>query len=140
MDRPHIRSATAGDVHAIAALHLASWRTAYRGIVPDAFLNGVTIDSRIERWTRAVTAPAVQRVTTLVATSEQAVIGVSSFGPGRDHESSGEIYALHVLPGHTRRGVGAALFNQSTRMLRHMGFASVTLWVLRDNQAARLFY
>ena len=34
------RPAAAGDAAAIAALHVESWRTAYRGLVPDEFLAG----------------------------------------------------------------------------------------------------
>ena len=51
-----IRAASASDVEAIAALHLASWWAAYRGIVPDQFLHGITLESRIARWQRALSS------------------------------------------------------------------------------------
>jgi hypothetical protein len=48
---PIVREAEAGDAAAIAALQVRSWRTAYRGIVPDAFLDGLAEDAWLERWT-----------------------------------------------------------------------------------------
>jgi len=125
---------------AIAALHLASWRSAYRGIVPDAFLDAITMESRVVRWTRAVAAAGEQQVTTLVAEDGRNIVGLSSFGPSRDRAGFGEVYALHVLPHLRRTGIGSVLLRRTESRLRDVGWADAMLWVLRDNVAARRFY
>jgi hypothetical protein len=44
------RSGTAADDESIAELHTASWRGAYRGILPDAFLDGEIAEERRGFW------------------------------------------------------------------------------------------
>jgi ribosomal protein S18 acetylase RimI-like enzyme len=137
-----IRAASPTDVDAIASLHLASWRTAYRGIVPDEFLNAVTLESRIARWRRALSLSESPLVETTVAVDGDTVLGVCSSGPRHLPESSsvGEVYALHVEPRSWRRGVGKLLLDDSLGRLAVRGFAAAVLWVLRDNWNARHFY
>jgi ribosomal protein S18 acetylase RimI-like enzyme len=137
-----IRAASASDAEAIAALHLASWWAAYRGIVPDQFLNAITLENRIARWRRALALSESPVDETTMAVDGDTVLGVCSFGPRRWPESSsvGEVYALHVEPGSWRRGIGKLLLDDSLVRLAARGFASAVLWVLRDNWNARHFY
>ncbi len=55
-DTPVVRRAKASDAAAIAALQVRSWQAAYRGIVPDAFLDDLTEDAWRERWTDQLAA------------------------------------------------------------------------------------
>jgi ribosomal protein S18 acetylase RimI-like enzyme len=130
------------DVEAIAVLHLASWRSAYRGIVSDQFLNELTIDSRVTRWGQALSPGDSPLTETTVAVDGDTVLGVCSFGPRRRPESSaiGEVYALHVEPALRRHGIGKLLLDDSLTRLANRGFKSAVLWVLRDNANARRFY
>lgn len=140
--RAEIREAGPADVEAVAALHLASWSTAYRGIVADAFLRGVTLESRIVRWGQALDPAVSPSTENIVAEDGGAILGVCSFGPRRQpaSESVGEIYALHVRPDVKRRGLGKLLLDHALRRLALRGCESSVLWVLRDNTNARRFY
>ena len=137
-----IRPARRDDVEAIAALHLASWWAAYKGLLPDDFLSGITLESRITRWRQALDPSASPLTETVVADGGGTVVGVCSFGPRREpaSETVGEIYALHVRPDVTRRGLGQALLDKALRRLAARGCGSSVLWVLRDNANARRFY
>jgi ribosomal protein S18 acetylase RimI-like enzyme len=137
-----IREAKPSDVGAIAALHLASWSAAYRGIVADEFLSSVTLESRILRWGQALDPAISPRTETIVAEANVAILGVCSFGPRRQpaSETVGEVYAHHVRPDVTRRGVGKLLLEHALRRLAQRGCESSVLWVLRDNANARRFY
>ncbi len=137
-----IRPARPADVEAIAALHLASWRAAYKGFLPDAFLSGITLESRVTRWQQALDPSASPFTETMVADHEGTVLGVCSFGPRRQPASDtvGEVYALHVRPDVTRRGLGKALLDDALRRLAARGRSTSVLWVLRDNANARRFY
>lgn len=129
-------------MEAIARLHLASWRSAYHGIVPDAFLEGVTLQSRVTRWHAALSAEESPGTETIVAVDGPTILGVCSFGPRRQPLSSttGEIYALHVLPASRRGGLGTMLLDEAGRRLVERGFRWAFLWVLRENMDARRFY
>lgn len=137
-----IREAAAPDVEAIAGLHLASWWAAYRGIVPDEFLERITLESRVERWRRALSPSESPLIETTVALHGGTIKGVCSFGPLRESVAPGigEVYALHVEPDSRRRGLGKLLLDDAVRRLKARGFGAAVLWVLRDNANARRFY
>jgi len=110
-----LRAATPSDVDAIAELHLASWRAAYRGIVPDAFLDGMTLESRVVRWRGAVASSLFPLTETMVAVDGDTILGVCSFGQQRARAAPGigEIYVLHIRPDSWRRGVGTLLLDDA---------------------------
>jgi hypothetical protein len=49
-----IREASIEDAAAIADLHVRSWQAAYRGIVPDVILDGLSVEARRNFWTRTI--------------------------------------------------------------------------------------
>jgi ribosomal protein S18 acetylase RimI-like enzyme len=134
-----VRPARPDDVEAIAALHLASWRTAYKGFLPDDFLSGITLESRILRWQQALDPSASPLTETTVADADGTVLGVCSFGPRREpaSETVGAIYVLHVRPDVTRRGLGKALLDEALRRLAARGFGTSVLWVFTRPKAGR---
>ncbi len=116
--------------------------SAYQGIVPDDFLQGVTLQSRLARWERAFSAEESPGTETIVAVDGPTILGICSFGPRRQPLSSttGEIYALHVLPAVRRGGLGTLLLDDAARRLVERQFTCAFLWVLRENTGARRFY
>jgi ribosomal protein S18 acetylase RimI-like enzyme len=140
--RVAIRDATLADTEAIAALHVASWRSAYQGIVPDGFLESITRESRIVRWRNALSSAESPHTETVVAVDGGEIRGFCSFGPRREPASSevGEVYALHVHPSLRRSGIGTLLLEAALRRLAVRDRVAAVLWVLRDNVSARTFY
>ena len=135
-----IRSATPVDARAIATIHVEAWRAAYRGIVPDEYLDSLSIDGRESAWRENLLAADTS---TWVAQESDAIVGWISAGPSRDTDagtSAGEIWAVYVAPGCQGKGVGRSLCVQAEQHLRREGFISVTLWVLTDNERAVKFY
>jgi CheY-like chemotaxis protein len=69
-----VRDATSADARAIATVHVTSWRAAYRGLLPDRFLDRLSVDERAPTWRRRIDgrhdAEAV-----LVAERDGAVVG-----------------------------------------------------------------
>jgi ribosomal protein S18 acetylase RimI-like enzyme len=126
----NVRSAQSRDARAIAEVHVASWRAAYRGIVPDRVLDGLTVDEREARWQDQLEDGGSL---ILVAVEEMRVVGFCA-------ASGGEIGALYVDPAVWRRGVGSALLAETLAELRRRGVPAVELWVFRDNQGAVAFY
>src|SRR4051812_34585931 len=78
-----IRDARIDDARAIATVHVDSWRSGYRGIVPDDFLDALSVDRRMEFW-RKVMASATDRSVLLVACDAVgSIIGFASGGAER---------------------------------------------------------
>jgi ribosomal protein S18 acetylase RimI-like enzyme len=137
-----IRTALPADVAPIAVLHLESWRAAYAGFVSEDFLRSVTLESRLERWGRALNPSLSPLTETVVAHDGATILGVCSFGFQRQPPSLrvGEIYSLHVRPDVKRRGLGKLLLDESLHRVASRGCERCVLWVLRDNADARRFY
>ena len=129
-----VRAATADDVPAIARIHVDAWRAAYRGHMPDAYLDSLDVDQRARIWSSALARPAPAHLVV-----SDPLTGFCFYGPSRDDDQA-EIYALHVHPDHWRHGAGRALCAHAEAAARERECASVALWVLKSNDAARRFY
>ncbi len=138
-----VRDATVDDARAIAEVHVASWRWAYRGQLPDGFLEGLSVDDREAMWTAWFLRPE-ERAAVLIASDEDGrVVGFANAGPSRDDVASpdtGELRAIYVLQEFQGSGVGRALLDASLDRLRAAAYARVTLWVLETNDLGRRFY
>jgi len=132
-----IRTATAADAEAIAAVQQHGWQVAYRHIFPaEELAQGGFV--HLERW-RARLADPPRGWATFVADRDGVVIGFASVGPSRDERGIGELYAIYVDPDAWSTGAGRALIEQSEEQLRG-DYGEATLWVLEDNPRARAFY
>ena len=105
-----IRSARVEDAHAVAAVRVASWRWAYRGIVPDAYLDGLTEAESEESW-RAVAAGEQPGAELLVCEVAGGVVGFACYGAARapSFGHAGELYATYYLPQAMGKGHGSAM-------------------------------
>ena len=120
---------------------MAAWRDAYRGLIPDAILNELSVAARTARWKRIITNTASK--TRVWVADEDRVIGFASTGPAEDADApagTAELYTLYLEPSWIGRGVGKALETTALDDLRDQGFHAATLWVLEANSRARAFY
>jgi ribosomal protein S18 acetylase RimI-like enzyme len=136
-----VRRCGLADAGEVERLRVAGWRAAYRGIVPDAFLDGM--DTDIERR-RRVMAGRPPFGAESVAVHAGLIVGWVAAGPCRDDDRNGprhgEIYACYVQPDWWGRGVGRRLLTHASGALARAGRPDITLWVLEDNARARGFY
>lgn len=138
-----MRPARPDDAPAIASVHVRTWQTAYRGQLPDAFLDGLSADLELRTsfWQRWIASEAAARgQSVLVAEDGGEVAGFATFGPSQDDPSLVELYAIYVDPDRWDRGHGRALIGSAVRGLRDGGFYEAILWVLETNGRARRFY
>ena len=135
-----IRLAVPSDVDEIARVHVKAWQSAYRGQMPDAYLDGLDSSKRAAMWAKAIEA---RDTILLVATAAEALVGFCSLLPSRDADASptaAEVAAIYVDPTFWRAGVGTSLLTASFDFLRQRSLTEVTLWVLTSNTSARAFY
>ncbi len=137
-----LRRATGDDARAMAAMHVRAWRAAYRGIVPDAHLDGLDPEARAARYRLEPSGPGDPETWLAVDGAGGDVIGFVTTGPCRDADlpGAGEVWSIYVDPGRWRGGVGTALMADAVARLERAGFREAVLWVLTDNARARRFY
>lgn len=131
------------DIDAVAALRVRGWRAAYAGLVPQYYLDAMSAEAQAQRR-RAGFASSRGTVWDLVAVDEDDIpVGWVCFGAYRgetDAAVPGEVYALYVEPTLMGRGIGRALMDAAHHHAEVERFATLLLWVLRDNVRARRFY
>ncbi|WP_225767927.1 GNAT family N-acetyltransferase [Inquilinus sp. Marseille-Q2685] len=133
-----IRPATAADAAAIADLHQRSWRSAYRGLLPDSYLDGPAGDQLAAHWSGAFAKDEPCRMMILIAMAPDGIAGfVAAWPKGPDRAL---IDNLHVAPGLRGGGLGRRLMGRAAAELRRLGFRSAFLEVIEGNHDARGFY
>ena len=136
-----IRAALPPDAADIARVHVEAWRAAYVGIVPQAVLDRLSIDRRLQFWTRRLRDPGESR--TFVAVRDGRIAGFAGTGRPTDPAHPGgtaELETIYLLSEFWRLGVGRLLMRRSIDDLAERGFSSAILWVLTENERGRRFY
>ena len=132
-----IRAATQDDAGSISRVHVESWRTTYRGIVPDQFLADLNVEERIVRWREVLKSdPYI-----FIAEQGGEVVGFISGGAIRDplEKHDAELFAIYLLAEAQGQGIGTSLLMKLAKCLDEGGFQSMAVWVLEAN-ASRGFY
>jgi len=141
-----IREAHRKDAPGIARVHITSWQTSYRGIVPDETLDNQSLERRQGYWEQVIAgeeagSEAFQFV--FVAENDQGeIVGFASGGKSRQETLpfEGEVYAIYLLEAFKRQGIGERLVRAAMDKLLAEGVRSMMLWVLADNLPGRRFY
>jgi GNAT superfamily N-acetyltransferase len=142
--RLQVRRAVMADAEAIARVHVAAWRAAYAGVVPDRYLVAMSQAGQARQWRRLLD-PSRVRDTVLVAEAPldgaREIVGFGSGGPARPCglKYAGEVYTLYVAGDWQDRGIGRALLTGLFQALLGAGLPNALIWVLSANPA-RFFY
>ncbi|MGW1468072.1 N-acetyltransferase family protein [Streptomyces sp. NPDC002308] len=147
---PHLREMTDEDCGAVAAIRVRGWQSAYRGLMPQAYLDAMDIGRQTatlrERLAGggAVNLVAVAGCPGTPVPPEPEVVGWACYGAYREDDGSrgegGELDAIYVRPDRTGAGTGGALLAEVMARAAADGFPTLALWVLRENTGARRFY
>ena len=123
------------DWAAIGNIYQRSWQAAYRGIVPQNYLD--SLDGSL--WTAAF---GDHPYTSFVLLDNEKYIGTSAVCAARDETMAGfgEIVSIYLLPEYFGRGCGTPLFQHAAGHLLDEGYSRICLWVLAQNLHAQKFY
>lgn len=127
------RVTDADDFEKIGNIYAQSWKTAYKGIIPQDFLDSLP----------GIPPLLAQReYSTYVVLDGGTYIGTSSFHAARDANMNGwgEIISIYLLPEYFGKGYAAPLLRAVVAALSSQGFERIYLWVLEENARARRFY
>ncbi len=143
MDGTVIREARVADVPQIAVVHVHAWQGAYRGLLPQAYLDGLHPAQRVEQWERLL-AEVNDGGGVLVADEGGDLLGFVAYSASRDGDADpgrvGEIDAIYLRPSAWGQGIGRRLMGAGLARLAAAKFEQATLWVLDSNVRARRFY
>ncbi len=136
-----IRKRTPEDLPGIARVVVDTWRSAYRGIVPDAVLDGLDYARNEARYRERLEKnyPAYAYV---AADPQAGVVGMAAGGPAEKLLPGfpGELYAIYILPAYQGRGIGKRLVRAVFAQLEAARLSPAVIWALEQNTRAGAFY
>lgn len=137
--RISIRNATLEDAKAISSIGVASWQIAYRGIIPDEYLDSLSVERR-EKYTAKSLGTSTNRY--IIAEADGQAVGMACFYPSYSEEAKDEweLEAIYLLPNYWGMGIGRELIQYALRYMKEHKARVCKLWVLLDNHRARKFY
>lgn len=123
------------DLLQVSNVYEQSWKTAYKGIIPQSYLDSIPAG----RWAKSINR---QGMNNIVIIENDIIIGTSGFCTSRwvKFPEYGEIVSVYLLPEYTGKGYGRKLMEKAMSGLKEMGFDRFLLWVLEENENARRFY
>ena len=135
-----IRPAQLADAEGIARVHVESWRTTYKGIMPDEVLATLSVEARLEMWRRPLSNPESPSIIYVAETDGQ-IIGFAAGGPERTGHAlyKAEIYAIYLLEAYQGRGIGRALVQAIAEQLLDKGYTAMLIWVAAKNPATHFY-
>lgn len=140
MSKVTIRPARSGDEKSLAQVHIQSWQEAYKGIVPQDYLDQLPseLSERIDMWQHILINP---KRWTWVAETSYGIVGFVLFGPARDKNREGEIElgAIYLLASEKGKGIGFSLMSAGFNKMKDLGYKKAYCWVQEDNPTV-MFY
>lgn len=134
------KKADASMAHDIAFILTLSWQRAYKGIIPDDYLQKLSAEKKAERIKKSIGETP----------EEFYLFSVDKLSAGaailcKDREKSakatdGEICAIYFLPEYWGLGYGKMAMHYSLKRFKELSCTDVTVWVLEENKRARNFY
>ncbi|MFK4105471.1 GNAT family N-acetyltransferase [Streptomyces sp. NPDC019531] len=141
-DRLLIRPMALADCDRVAEIRVRGWQSAYRGLIPQSYLDAMSVALDAERH-RTRFGQGDGSVVNFVAEWDGEVMGWACHGPYRDGEvrtADAELYAVYVNRRRCGTGIGHALLREALWNSTAAGHDRMYLWVLKGNTRARRFY
>lgn len=134
-----IRQANLNDAEDIAQVHVDSWRTTYKGIIPQEFLNNLSYKHRSNLW-----QTNIQRDHSYVLVVENDFGEIVGFADTWKRENntealSGDLTSIYILEEYQGKGIGKSLLKELFKHFKILGYEKVFVDVLEANNT-RYFY
>lgn len=135
----NIRKANLKDAKGIAKVHVDSWRTTYRNILPDNFLQSLSYDQRTESWKQNFSDES--NYIYVAENNDGDIIGFGTCGKRETNKvnNSGDLTSIYLLEEFQGKGIGKKLMKQLFKQFEKLDFNKVFVEVLEDNKT-RFFY
>jgi L-amino acid N-acyltransferase YncA len=134
-----IRRATLGDATGIANVHVQTWRSTYKGIIPDEYLDSLTIENRTKSWQRHL---RTLHIAIFVVENEAGeIIGFAAGGPEqtKNFNYQAELYTIYILDDYQQQNIGKQLFKTVVEFLEEKQYQNMLIWALEKNVNRRFY-
>jgi GNAT superfamily N-acetyltransferase len=134
-----IRVATIDDAKGIAKVHVDSWRTTYKGIIPEDFLNNLSYEQRTELWIRNISR--TDNYIIVAEDYEGKIIGFADCWKRETNTvpNSTDLTSIYLLEAYQGKGIGKMLLKQLFLNVKTQGYQKVFVEVLEENKTCSFY-
>lgn len=137
----HIRRAIKDDIPGIAKVHADSWKTTYKGLFPDEFLENITYEKREKQWENIFQQEDNHQFRFVAETLDGTIIGFIDGGVERTgtYNCDGELYAIYLLQEYQGMKIGQKLFQALLSECINNEMQSLLVWVVTNNPSKNFY-
>ena len=133
----NIREANAEDIEPIASLYVMNWKKTYVGLLPDNFLNGLTVNEGIKKWQEYLNK---EKHRIFVAYENEKILGFSACKEDEELKNCLYLDSLHVSETSRGKGVGTKLINTVGSYAYIKGYEHMSICIVKGNDNAKRIY
>ena len=130
----NIREANAEDMEPIANLYVMNWKKTYIDLLPDNFLNGLTVNDEIKKWQEYLTK---EKHRIFVAYENESFLGFSACKEDEELKNCLYLDSLHVSEISRGKGVGTKLINTVGNYAYIKGYENMSICIVKGNDKAK---
>lgn len=140
MENIIIRNIKKQDIPKVVDIQINGWKTAYRGIIEDKYLDTMNKEEKIEKRQRDYILNGF-----IVAELNNDVVGFCRYIDNNSFstevkEADCELLALYVKSNLKYNGIGTKLFQYVKNEFIKKGKNKMILWCLKNNEPSKKFY
>lgn len=134
-----IRQATNEDAFGIAQVHIASWKSTYKGLILDSILDNLMLEKRVELWIKNISD---ENKIVFVLENDNGIIG---FMDGQRVEDAlyenydADLTSLYLYEEQKGNGYGRKMLEELFKQFKMQGMNSCIVKVLANNPS-KYFY
>ncbi len=133
----NIRKADMHDITNIAELYAINWKKTYSRILPNAFLDEISVESAIKKWIEFFNQPAN---TIFVSYETNIFYGFAACKKDNKLEDCIYLDSLHVSESSRGKGIGTALIKTVGKFAFDNDYQQMSICIVRGNDYAKHLY
>ena len=132
-----IRNANIIDIEKIANLYVTNWKNTYSELLPQDFLDSLTVNSAIYKWSNYLNS---ENNKLFVAYEKDEFLGFVSSKVDDEDAHWWYLDSLHVSPEFQSKGIGKSLILKTAEFALENSYDTMTISILRGNDKAEKIY
>lgn len=114
-----------------------NWKKTYVGLLPDNFLNGLTVNEGIKKWQEYLNK---EKHRIFVAYENEKILGFSACKEDKELKNCLYLDSLHVSETSRGKGVGTKLINTVGSYAYIKGYEHMSICIVKGNDNAKRIY
>ncbi|MFX1313185.1 MAG: GNAT family N-acetyltransferase [Promethearchaeota archaeon] len=142
------RKARISDAFGIAKVSVDSWKSTYKGIISEEYLQSLSYSDKEENWTQRIENPTHGAIIYVAEIDLHGIVGfilatLEKCNPNliipHPEKFKGELCAIYVLKNFQRKKIGSELIKLVKKYFKANNVNSMIVWVLKENSSRRFY-